>query len=257
MSEMKIPSSAGIIVHGTCRNAVREAAYKLVVSYLHSGDTGLSKSEVERHVLANTYPNFLSVHSTDSKAEISVDDARRIIAFMSQTKYSSGKMAVLIEGAENMSRNAANALLKVLEEPQRDSIIVLTTMKLFAILPTIRSRCMKIQEASSHTLSSYSAPAGYVRETLAHIDSSFIDTALSFIESGCKNVIEFAKLNAEHMTDFVDVLSAYCSFACFRMCDARLAEAVLELHSFANLARHTSPDKQAAIIAAYSILVGA
>jgi hypothetical protein len=147
-------------------------------------------------------------------------------------------------------------LLKVLEEPQSGSVIVLTTTKLFALLPTIRSRCIKIQEASRHTLSAYSTPAGYVRGTLGHIDDAFIEASVSFIESGFKNVIEFAKLNAEHMVDFIDVLSAYCSFACFKMCDTRLAEAVLELHTFANLARHTSPDKQAAIIAAYGLLAG-
>ncbi|MDR1609459.1 MAG: hypothetical protein LBR78_01215 [Holosporales bacterium] len=254
MSEMKVPDSTGIIIHGTCRNAVREAAYKFVISYLHSGDTGLSMAEVERHVLANTYPNFFSVKSPDDKAESSIDDIRRIIAFMSQTRYANDRMAVLIECAESMSRNAANALLKVLEEPQSDSIIVLTTTKLFAMLPTIRSRCIKIQEASRSTLSAHSDPARYVRVIMEHIDEAFVDTVVGFIESGCQDIVEFAKVNAERMTDFIDVLSAYCSFACFKMCDASLAEAVLELHSFANLARHTSPDKQAAIIAAYSPL---
>ncbi|MDR2459040.1 MAG: hypothetical protein LBD43_03030 [Holosporales bacterium] len=257
MSEMKMPNSTGIIVHGTCKNAIREAAYELVISYLQTGNTNCPRGEVERHVLANTYPNFLGIRTTDDKAEISIGDTRRVIAFMSQTKYVNGKMAVLMDGAESMSRNAANALLKVLEEPQNDSIIVLTTTKLFAILPTIRSRCVKIQKASHSTLSTSSDPAGYVRETMGHIDSTFINAALGFIESGCKNVIEFAKLNADHMMEFIDVLSAYCTFTCFKTCDAELAEVMLRLHSFANLARRTSPDKQAAIIAAYGILTGA
>ncbi|MDR1365423.1 MAG: hypothetical protein LBJ42_02450 [Holosporales bacterium] len=249
-------SDSGIIIHGADRNAVRNSAYDLIVQYVHSDESKLSITEVERHVLANTYPNFLGIKKADGKAEISVDDARSVIEFMLQTRCVPGRMAALIEGAENMSRHAANALLKIIEEPRSDSMIILTTTKLFAIIPTIRSRCLKIAERSPRSLSSFSDPKEYVKSALPRADNDLVESAVSFLKSGGRDIIEFAKRNAEYLTDLIDILSALCAFTCIKTCDIDIAEVTLKLHTFARMANRTSPDKQSAIISAYGILTG-
>lgn len=249
------PADAGVIVHGTDSDAVHDAAYDMLLSYACSGCSSISAEEVRRHIFANTYPNFLSIKKADGKNEIPVDDTRTIIEFLSKKQYIDGRTVVLVEDADCMSRNAANALLKILEEPPENSAIILTTTRLFAMLPTVRSRCLKKVVRADCAMSSFSDPVEYVRSKLKQVDGAIIDATVAFLTAGCKNVIGFAKQNADHMIDLLDVLSAYCSFMCFKTCDADIANATLRLHRFTSIASKTSPDKQAAIVAACGILM--
>lgn len=72
---------------------------------------------------------------------ITVDAVRDIRAFVSLTPAEGGYRVVLIDGAEDMNKNAANALLKVLEEPPPRTLFLLVTHAPGSLLPTIRSRC--------------------------------------------------------------------------------------------------------------------
>ena len=53
-----------------------------------------------------------------------------------------GKKVILISNAESLTINAANALLKILEEPPENSYLILTTQNISSLLPTIISRCV-------------------------------------------------------------------------------------------------------------------
>jgi len=75
------------------------------------------------------------------KQEIPVDEVRKIPRFLHQTSAEGGWRIVIIDGAETLNRNAQNALLKILEEPPKKALIVLTSSKPGMFLPTIRSRC--------------------------------------------------------------------------------------------------------------------
>ncbi len=78
------------------------------------------------------------------KEEITVDDIRKGIQFLS-LKASRNKWRVLvIDTADDMNENAANALLKLLEEPPVCSVIFLLSHNSGKLLPTLRSRCRKI-----------------------------------------------------------------------------------------------------------------
>ena len=134
----------GIILHGPDDKGNIEAAYKMAIQYMEIDPIN------ERHVTSNTYPNFLFIKKDDDKNEISIDESRHIIEFLSQKPTLPGKRSVIIENFENMSRNAANSILKILEEPPVDSIIIITTCKLLSILPTIRSRCIKVRVTSEN-----------------------------------------------------------------------------------------------------------
>ena len=72
-----------------------------------------------------------------------VEDAREITSFFRLTAAEEGWRIVIVDGAEEMNRNAANALLKVLEEPPRQALLLLVSHSPGRLLPTIRSRCRR------------------------------------------------------------------------------------------------------------------
>ena len=77
------------------------------------------------------------------RGEIVVEDAREITAFFRLTPAEQGWRIVVVDGAEEMNRSAANALLKVLEEPPRQALLLLVSHCPGRLLPTIRSRCRR------------------------------------------------------------------------------------------------------------------
>jgi len=78
------------------------------------------------------------------RTEIVVDDVRAIGSFMSLSAAEGGWRIVIIDSADDMNRNAANAVLKVLEEPPARAILLLVSHNPGRLLPTIRSRCRKL-----------------------------------------------------------------------------------------------------------------
>ncbi len=77
-------------------------------------------------------------------AQIKIDTAREITEFLSMSPYEAKIKSVIINEAERLNQNAANALLKTLEEPPLDSLIVLISEKPDLLPDTIRSRCVRI-----------------------------------------------------------------------------------------------------------------
>ncbi len=78
------------------------------------------------------------------RTEIIVDDVRAVGAFLGLTAAEGGWRVVVIDSADEMNRNAANAVLKVLEEPPRRAVLLLVSHVPGRLLPTIRSRCRRL-----------------------------------------------------------------------------------------------------------------
>src|SRR5437879_2215507 len=78
------------------------------------------------------------------RSEIVVDDAREIGAFLRLTPAEGGWRVVVVDGADEMNRNAANAMLKILEEPPRLALLLLVAHSPGRLLPTIRSLCRRL-----------------------------------------------------------------------------------------------------------------
>jgi DNA polymerase-3 subunit delta' len=76
---------------------------------------------------------------------IDIEQIRAIDHFLGLTRSSCPMRVVIIDGAETMNANAANALLKNLEEPPPHTMIILISHNAAKLLPTIRSRCRLIQ----------------------------------------------------------------------------------------------------------------
>lgn len=78
-------------------------------------------------------------------AYIRVDDVRTINEFLSRKSSSDGWRVVIIDSVDDMNSNAANAILKIVEEPPAKVLMLLISHNPNKLLPTIRSRCAKLE----------------------------------------------------------------------------------------------------------------
>jgi DNA polymerase-3 subunit delta' len=109
--------------------------------YLPPGDP------VFRRVAAGGHPDLFTLEiGADPKTgkprkEIAVQQVRKAVSFVQMTSAEGGWRVVVVDAADDLNPNAANALLKVLEEPPPQAILLLVSHAPGALLPTIRSRC--------------------------------------------------------------------------------------------------------------------
>ncbi len=76
-----------------------------------------------------------------------VDDFRAAITFVSQEPYEGECRAVVVERADDMTAEAGNSMLKTLEEPPANAVLLLLARSAAGVLPTIASRCAMVQIA--------------------------------------------------------------------------------------------------------------
>ncbi len=97
-------------------------------------------------VASGGHPDLLTIereHDPDKgvyKASVNVKSIREVTPFLRMTASGGGWRVVLIDDADTMNRNAQNALLKILEEPPANTVLILVTHRAGALIPTIRSR---------------------------------------------------------------------------------------------------------------------
>ena len=103
-----------------------------------------------RLVGASAHPDlFVAERLWDEKkdkhqSEITVETIRKLTAFLNRTASGGGARVAIVDTADDMNRNAANALLKALEEPPPGALLLLLSATPGRLLPTIRSRCRRI-----------------------------------------------------------------------------------------------------------------
>ena len=102
-----------------------------------------------RQVAARSHPDLMVLERVgeDGKPRkvIPVDDARKLPDFFSKAPASSPYRVAIIDSVDDMNTNAANALLKTLEEPPERGVLFLISHAPGALLPTIRSRCRRLR----------------------------------------------------------------------------------------------------------------
>ncbi|TCV90074.1 DNA polymerase III subunit delta' [Sulfurirhabdus autotrophica] len=76
--------------------------------------------------------------------QIKVSQVRELLDFVNLSTHRSGMRIILVHPAESLNINTANALLKILEEPPPKTLFILITHQPQRLLPTIRSRCQKL-----------------------------------------------------------------------------------------------------------------
>jgi DNA polymerase-3 subunit delta' len=138
---------------GKATLAYRIARYLLRYGATDQGPEDLSvapNDAVSQQVSAGAHPGLLvlkrGVNSRTGKlmTETSVDVIRQLAGFFGMTSGAGGWRVAIIDTADDMSDQAANALLKALEEPPSRSMLMLLTNAPGKLLPTIRSRCQRL-----------------------------------------------------------------------------------------------------------------
>ncbi len=162
---------------------------------------------VSKRIAANTHADLLTIERRfDDKrkkmqSEIVISTVQEVGKFLRLTPGEGGWRVVIVDGAEEMNRNAANGLLKLLEEPPKRAILLLVSHAPGRLLPTIRSRCRSLNlspltETDVETLLHHYAPelSGQERAKLAGLSEGSIGAALSL---AAEDGIEIAGLVEE------------------------------------------------------------
>jgi len=97
-----------------------------------------------RDFRVETHPDIMFIEPQKKSRIISVEQVREAVRRMAQTSFAGGWKACIVMAADRLGGEASNAFLKTLEEPSGRSIFFLLTDRPDALLPTIRSRCMRI-----------------------------------------------------------------------------------------------------------------
>lgn len=156
-----------------------------------------SADPVCRQIVAGGHPDMLTIERSVNpstkkpRSEIVVDDVKRLSSFLSLTTSAGEWRVVIVDAADEMNRNAANALLKGLEEPPSSTLFLLVSHAPGRLLPTIRSRCRilnlsPLPEETVIELLTRHAPdlAAEDARALARLADGSIGGALALAEAG-------------------------------------------------------------------------
>lgn len=93
------------------------------------------------------HPDVRLIEPLMGKKEISIQQIREIERQLNFRSFSGGKKIAILDPATLMNLSAQNALLKTLEEPPQDSLLILIAPTAGGLLPTLRSRCLRLSFA--------------------------------------------------------------------------------------------------------------
>lgn len=132
-----------LLLHGPSGLGKRPLAWRLAAFLLCASprDAACEACTSCRRFEAGTHPDLLHVRPIGESVAIGVDQVRDLREFVALRPHTAARKLVILEPADAMNPNAANALLKVLEEPPAASILVLVAAWLARVPATIRSRC--------------------------------------------------------------------------------------------------------------------
>lgn len=146
---------------------------------------------------ARSHPDLFHLRrtlNTDTgrmRAEISVDDVRDLGGFMHMTPAMGASRVAIVDSADEMNRNSANAVLKILEEPPPNAVLLIVAHAPGRLLPTIRSRCRRLalkpldDETVVKLLGEYAPDAKpEERQALARLAEGSIGRALELSSAG-------------------------------------------------------------------------
>ncbi len=152
------PPSAWLITGapgiGKATLAYRIARYLLAYGATDAGAADLSVPEehiAARQVTAQSHPGLLvlkrAINPKTGKlmTVLAVDEIRKLADFFGMTSGAGGWRVAIVDTADDMNYNAANALLKMLEEPPANAMLLLLSHAPGRLLPTIRSRCQRLE----------------------------------------------------------------------------------------------------------------
>ena len=163
----------GVLIHGPRGIGKATLAFDFARKvFARTGDEPVE--QIAAQVEAGAYPNLFVLRKAAKdtgkgyNTVIRVDEIRHLVEQMRMTRGRAGQRIAIIDAIDDCNTAAANALLKILEEPPADSTFLLISHRPGSLLPTIRSRCFRVAMRP--------LPDGEVAEVLA--TSASAETAL-------------------------------------------------------------------------------
>ena len=141
-----LPNS--MIFSGTKGTGKKTQVFSFIISLFKK----IVKNEIKKHsnlILNNTHPNVRYIQRLyDEKNEklrsfIAIDQIRSLENFIYQSSFDNLPKFIILDSADYLNRSSSNALLKILEEPKKNTYFILISHQISILLPTIRSRCIK------------------------------------------------------------------------------------------------------------------
>ena len=143
-----------------------------------------------------------------ARRDIRIEQVREIESFLNLTPYEGSRKVIIMDGAELLNAAAANALLKTLEEPPADALLLLLTANEDALLSTIRSRCSALYlkpaaktELENRLVSEYAA-APELAEQLARLSRGCLGQAVNALRDA--QILEQRDADLERLLEVCD-----------------------------------------------------
>ncbi|MEJ2157475.1 MAG: DNA polymerase III subunit delta' [Desulfobacteraceae bacterium] len=138
-----------------------------------------------RKISSNGHPDLLLIEP--QRQQLRIDQIRNLLRTLSMKPYQAKHRVVIIADAQAMNKEASNALLKMLEEPPADTILILTVRETSDLLPTIVSRCrhLHFNPLPQEEIISLLSDAG-------EIDTLFIQTAAALSGGSLAKAMQLA-----------------------------------------------------------------
>ena len=202
-----LPNS--ILIHGLSGIGKRTFLNKLVKNILN---IEFKDSNLDHHLNLfknNTHPNIKIIEKEiDSKTgkiktNITIDQIRRLKTFLNSTSIiQNSSKIVIIDSADYLNISSANSMLKILEEPKENTYIFLISNQISLLLPTIRSRCLKIK-FNTHNLTNFT---NIIKNNIDEISNEEINFYFELTYGSPGNTILY------YNNDFLDIfqLSIKC-----------------------------------------------
>ena len=198
--------------------------------YIFSGPTGLGKFALAKNFAKNIFlsdrpdlfvqDNFLEVNSDffviereEEKKNISIDQVRDLIERMKSGSFLNSYKIAIIKDAENLNDNSANALLKILEETGKKTIIILTVKEADLLPKTILSRGQLINfypvsdDVIYKNLVDNFSVSPSLAKNLTKLSASCPMTAIKFLQD--ENLYNYYQEIAQSFLEFLDTNFAY------------------------------------------------
>jgi len=140
--------SNSLIIHGV--KGIGKTTFSFfLIKNIYSALTRNSQDHHINLIYNNSHPNIKYLHkefdekNNKFKNYITIDQVRNLGNFIHQSSFNNLPKFIVIDSADDLNLNAANSLLKILEEPKNNTFIILITHQISSLLATLRSRCVK------------------------------------------------------------------------------------------------------------------
>ena len=179
-------------------------------------------------ITSSTHPDFLHIKPEEKSSIVKVSQVRSLGQFVANTAQQGGRKVIMLEPAEAMNHESANALLKNLEEPAGDTVFILVGYQIARILPTIRSRASQVSLASpseaealawlernqvSNAVELLRASGGTPLTAMQWFEDNTLEQYQEIAErieqagNGQRSIVDAAKLLASH--NLIDVMTLF------------------------------------------------